>query len=187
MPKPTNFLRTKDPDKRLRTFKSIVFPDAKEPADLVVPDSLVPGDITATSQTRRLLGEMNGHPLCEWENGKCRRIRISENLDPDIDPWSRHCCVFCQEDIGALHFIPESELAYYEERWDDKTGFWRGKYKGCALDTAHMSAGCLAFLCPEIVTNSGITTKMLNTLPYLLWEKTQKVAKRIKKHYANGE
>jgi len=67
------------------------------------------------------------------------------------------CCDVCAFEIGYVEIIPEEDLEFYAEKFDETLGFWRPG--GCILPFEYRSKDCTTWYClPE--TYDGIPTPL---------------------------
>lgn len=128
-------------------------------------DTVILNDVARqTREWRELIGlkkSTNYIGKCKFENGKCNGFPY---WVPKDSPAC--CCHGCANEVGYLGYMLESDIEYYAERFDRKTGFWR-EGKGCLLNRSMRSRICLCYICSKEKKNiHKLLNQLKNTMNY---------------------
>jgi hypothetical protein len=105
---------------------------------------------------RKILGQIEFQ--CQWnEDGHCF-AELKEDKQN-----SMCCCVVCPSTVGFMTEDPtpvfQSDLPAYQDRWDDKYGFWRPS--GCSLPDVMRATTCLTYNCLHLIGTAEARDKRM--------------------------
>jgi len=98
---------------------------------------------------RKVLGQVDFQ--CGWDkDGVCFAERMENRSSPMC------CCVTCSTTAGFIKDDPtpvlKPDLAIYNSKWDEKTGFWTPL--GCSLPVVLRGTSCLTYNCLHLVNTT---------------------------------